>query len=208
MVRDLGIFLDKNWTFSEHISRTVSKSFKTLGFIKRTTLAFSSLDTITYLFKTLVLPNLNYASIIWSPFTQDKFEDLNSVLKRFLRFASFKTGNPMNFTDHNYKNISLKCNLHKVETMHKVNDLYFILNNLKKKIVFPPFDDLFVYREIDYLLRHIRPFLEETLKNNYIFYAPINRMKRYWNELPENYRQQLILTSDKSALKKDFLQYF
>ena len=40
MVRYLGIFVDKNWTFNEHISRTMAKSFKIIGFIKRNTSEF------------------------------------------------------------------------------------------------------------------------------------------------------------------------
>ena len=109
-VRDLGIILDKKWSFQDHLNFIVAKSYRTLGFIRRTTTHFTSVDAIIYLFKTLILPNLSYASIIWSPHTKQMFDNLNSVITRFLRYLSFKAGFPMNYNDHNYNEVSTRFN--------------------------------------------------------------------------------------------------
>ena len=63
-IRDLGVILDERWTFSDHLGYLLHKSFKTLGFIKRLTFGFTSVPTINYLFKTLILQGLTYASVI------------------------------------------------------------------------------------------------------------------------------------------------
>ena len=82
-IRDLGVILDKDWSFDNHIKNVLSKSSKCLGFIKRLAFNFNSLDTISYLFKALVLPTLTYSSLIWAPFTQNRFEELNGIVKNF-----------------------------------------------------------------------------------------------------------------------------
>ena len=145
-----------------------AKSFKMLGFIKRTTSYFTSLDTIVYLFKSLVLPNLNYGSIIWSPYTKDKYDDLNSVLKKFLRYASYKIGNPMDFNNHDYNNISIKCKIYKAESVHKYNDILFVLNNIKGNISSSNFKENFKESDLTYDLREFRQFQEVMQKRDYI----------------------------------------
>ena len=80
-ISDLGIVLDSKWSFNDHLRQVINKAFKVLGFMKRTTRYFSSASTITHIFKTLILPNLNYGSIIWSPIAKKDFGSLNSVIK-------------------------------------------------------------------------------------------------------------------------------
>ena len=63
-IKDLGITLDEKWTFSSHRINTTSKALKMLGFLKRSTLEFKAVKTLTILFKSLVLPHLTYASVI------------------------------------------------------------------------------------------------------------------------------------------------
>ena len=66
-VKDLGVFFDSTPSFAGHIQYVISKSLKTLGFIKCVTSEFTDVNSILYLYKTLVLPNLTYCAQIWSP---------------------------------------------------------------------------------------------------------------------------------------------
>ena len=61
--------------------------------------------------------------MIWSPFTQDNFSELNSVLTRFLRYASYKSGKPMPFDNHDFGDIFAECGVYKLETVHHYNEL-------------------------------------------------------------------------------------
>ena len=135
-------------------------------------LNIKSLDTIVYLFKSLVLPNLNYGSIIWSPYTKDKYDDLNSVLKKFLRYTSYKIGNPMDYDNHDYNDISLKCKIYKAESIHKYNDTLFILNNIKGDISNPNFRE-----NLMWTLCCLAKLYSNHLTNlNSLITAPINRV--------------------------------
>ena len=77
-IKDLGVILDKKWSFEEHINYVVAKASKSLGFIKKLTKEFELVDSIIYLFKALVLATFTYSSIIWAPFQQNRFEELNA----------------------------------------------------------------------------------------------------------------------------------
>ena len=207
-VRDLGIILDKRWTFNAHLGYLLPKSFKTLGFIKRLTFNFSSLAVITYLFKTLVLPGLTYASVIWSPQTQEKFTDLNRVLTRFLRFASYKYGKPLAYDDHDYSCISAACDINKLDSIHLYQDICFVVECLKGNIKYATFDRRFVLRNLTYCLRNHRPFLEHTHSSNYISHLPSYRLVGRWNTLDSILRTRLLEVEDRGTLRTFCLKHF
>ena len=207
-IRDLGVLLDNNWSFHSHMQHVLSKSSRTLGFIKRLTAKFTSLDTVVYLFKALVLPTLTYSSIIWSPYSQNKFDDLNNVIRKFLRYASLKTTNPMLFYDHDYSDISQLCQIYMIESLHEYRDLCFVSEYIRGKLMSESLDCNFVERNLTYNLRFSRQFLEHTHKNNYIYYAPIFRIIRCWNMLAGPIRNHLLDSGSRELLKKEVLKLF
>ena len=64
--KDLGVTIDKNLSFREHISTKINLANRNLGIIFRT---FTYLDPEMFLnlYKSLVRPHLEYATVIWSP---------------------------------------------------------------------------------------------------------------------------------------------
>ena len=207
-VRDLGIILDERWTFNEHLGHILSKSFRTLGFIRRITYNFTSLPVVTYLFKTLILPTLTYCSVIWSPLTQDKFAELNSILTRFLRYASSKNGNPMAWDDHDFSEISTICNINRMESIHHFHDINFVLENLKGNIKGSTFNRRFQLRNLSYCLRNHRPYLEFTHSRNFISHLPAYRLVGRWNTIDQELRNHLLEVNNKDALKEFCLRHF
>ena len=65
----LGITISDNMDWGQHISEISSKATKTLGFLCRN-LAFATRSTKAVAYKTLVLPKLEYAAPIWSPYSK------------------------------------------------------------------------------------------------------------------------------------------
>ena len=65
--KDLGVTFDKSMTFSTHIQISINKANKILGLIFRT-YTYMDIDMFRTLFKSLVRPHLEYASVIWSPY--------------------------------------------------------------------------------------------------------------------------------------------
>ena len=65
----LGITINDNMDWGQHISEISSKASKTLGFLCRN-LAFAPRCTKEVAYKTLVRPKLEYAAPIWSPYSK------------------------------------------------------------------------------------------------------------------------------------------
>ena len=87
-IRDLGVIYTNNFSFNAHINTIISKAFKTLGFIKRSTANFTN-TTIT-LYKQLLLPILDYCSPIWSPSSKKQIFQLERVQRKFVKHLRYK----------------------------------------------------------------------------------------------------------------------
>lgn len=85
--RDLGVYLDNKMTFLAHIETIISKSSRMLGFIKRLGREFQDYYTLKTLYVSLVRPNLEYASCIWSPYYACHSERIERIQHNFVRFA-------------------------------------------------------------------------------------------------------------------------
>ena len=80
-MKDLGVVIDNELTFDQHISDKVNKAFQMLGIINRN---FSDLDEQTFLllYKTMVRSQLEFAGSVWSPYKISQIERLEKVQKR------------------------------------------------------------------------------------------------------------------------------
>lgn len=82
--RDLGVWIDGNLTFREHILKTAKRANMMLGIIRRT---FKSLDAknLPPLYKTLVRSMLEYGNTAWSPQYRKEAMELENVQRRATR---------------------------------------------------------------------------------------------------------------------------
>ncbi|KAK6756865.1 hypothetical protein RB195_014969 [Necator americanus] len=86
-VRNLGIFVDENFNFSEHIDHVVRKAYSSLFRLFR--IAHTSNPTIlTRLYKSFVLPHLEYGPHIWSPSKKKHIAKLEKVQDTLFRRMS------------------------------------------------------------------------------------------------------------------------
>ena len=76
--KDLGIVIDSNLRFEEHISSKVHKANAIVGLIRRT---FTFLDCKLFkqLYTTFVRPNLEYGQVVWSPFLKKQVDMIENV---------------------------------------------------------------------------------------------------------------------------------
>ena len=63
VIRDLGVLVDNKLSFQQHLDHQINKANRTLGIIRRT---FDYLDitTLTWLYKAMVRPHLEYCNAI------------------------------------------------------------------------------------------------------------------------------------------------
>ena len=76
--KDLGIIVDSELTFAEHISSKVKKANTIVGLIRR---SFTYLDckSFTKIYTAFVRPHLEYAQSVWSPHLQKYVNMLENV---------------------------------------------------------------------------------------------------------------------------------
>ena len=81
-VRDLGVTMSQDASFTEHISLTTKSASLKCGWILRTFKTRERLALIT-LWKALVAPVLDYCSQLWSPSTPGLIQSLETVQSSF-----------------------------------------------------------------------------------------------------------------------------
>lgn len=86
-IKDLGVVLDEQLSFKQHISYVVGKASSMLGFIFRVTREFTDIFCLKSLYCALSRSILEYCSAIWNPFYNNGVQRVESVQRRFLRYA-------------------------------------------------------------------------------------------------------------------------
>ena len=79
--KDLGVYIDDELKFHDHVSKAVAKASRLLGLIRAT---FTCLDKVTMprLFTTMVRPHLEYGNVIWHPRFRRDSTEIEKVQRR------------------------------------------------------------------------------------------------------------------------------
>ena len=80
--KDLGINFNNNGDFSDHILIKTSKAKQMSGYILRTFMIRNP-EPLMLLFKSLVLPHLEYCVIVWNPYLQKEITMLEQIQRSF-----------------------------------------------------------------------------------------------------------------------------
>jgi hypothetical protein len=127
---DLGVLLTSNLSFTSHITNVVNKSFRMLGFIKRTCVSFTSVSTLKSLYISYVRSQLEYCSVIWSPWQSTYVDNIERFQHTFFKYVCFKSYVP--YSSSNYESLCTIFNLpplHKRRIFLDVNFLYKVVNS-------------------------------------------------------------------------------
>ena len=81
-VKDLGVILSSSLTYDVHIQNQVRKAKGISGWIYRT-FKTREIDLMLTLWKSLVIPQLDYCSQLWSPFKCSLKQELEALQKSF-----------------------------------------------------------------------------------------------------------------------------
>ena len=65
--KDIGVLVDDQLNYSQHIQQKINKANSIMGLIRRT-FTFINEHNFKYLFQALVTPHLEYAAAVWSPY--------------------------------------------------------------------------------------------------------------------------------------------
>lgn len=101
--KDLGVTTTDNFNWNSHIDIIVSKANRMLGLIKKTCRGLDDTKTLRTLYCALVRSNVEYCSVVWSPYTKKNIEKVEKVQRRATKFILK--------TEDNYETRLKKLNL-------------------------------------------------------------------------------------------------
>ncbi|MCG8032216.1 MAG: hypothetical protein JAZ03_08575 [Candidatus Thiodiazotropha taylori] len=123
--KDLGVIIDSNLLFRDHITSKVNLANRNLGIIFRS-FTFIDQDMFLHLYKSLVRPHIEYASPVWSPHFKKDSIMIENVQRRATRLVRSLKG-------YSYSERLRKLGLPTLEYRRERADLiqvYKILNNI------------------------------------------------------------------------------
>ena len=81
LMKDMGVWIDKNVSFTDHIAKITLDANRILGVIKSTFICITS-DIFKIVYKSLIRPKLEYACQVWSPFQKKNIQKLENIQRR------------------------------------------------------------------------------------------------------------------------------
>ena len=174
----LGVLIDENLTWSNHIESIVNKISKSAGLICKLKYILPTYVLLT-LYNTLILPYLNYCALIWAVNNSYKLNSILLVQKRVIRAICR--------TDRSAHSAPLfkRCGLLVIHDIYKLQVAQFMFRfhyHLLPKI----FSDFFVMNDVvhPYFTRqskklHIHSATKKLRQDNIRFAGP-----KLWNSLP------------------------
>ncbi|XP_054259903.1 uncharacterized protein LOC128984590 [Macrosteles quadrilineatus] len=181
-IRDLGVVLSADLSFSRHIEEIYSKATRILGLIMRSSRCGLSIEALRTLYISLVRSRLEYCSSIWSPHQQCYIDRLESVQCRFLRLIGCRMG--YMYRDVPTQDIRRFLGLDTLAKRREISDAMFLFKILNGRINCP---DLLALIDL-----HVSPprstrsnvlFARQHCSTNYELYSPLPRLHRLGNRL-------------------------
>ena len=175
--KDLGVYVDSELSFDEHISMKVKKANQLVGLIRR---SFSYLDEKTFvkLYTALVRPHLEYAQCVWSPYLKKHLHKIEGVQMRATKLV-------VNMRNLNYSERLQRLNLPTLAFRRMRGDVIELFNHFRKyeqSIISKTFQPkIRGNRKHNYQLHERRANDgERGVQSNSFYY----RSPRKWNMLP------------------------
>ena len=123
--KDLGVHFNDKANFSDHIQIKSSKAKQMAGYILRTFMIRNP-EPLMMLFKTLVLPHIEYCCIIWNPYLQKEINMLEQIQRSFT--SKLEGLNDLNYYDR-LKRLKL-YSLERRRDRYIILYIFKIINNM------------------------------------------------------------------------------
>lgn len=189
----LGLWItnDLNWT--KHINMVTNTAMHKLFFLRRA-LKLSTPSVRLLAYKTIVIPTLDYASIIWDPFTKTNINKLERVQKKAIRFIYNSFGRT------SITELSNRANLPTLTERNRLSRLKFLYQLVKGHYKTDISEVLSFSSGYATRQRHERTITPYATRNNCFKYSFFPRTINDWNKLTNTEVLQPSLTLFSSSL--------
>ncbi|KAG6446679.1 hypothetical protein O3G_MSEX004560 [Manduca sexta] len=200
-VRDLGVCLDIELTFRNHIINVCKKTFRSLGFVLRRAEGFTDNKAITSLYNALVRSQLECNAVIWSPHETKYSLMLERIQNKFTRYLYQKLYGVYPFYPLMYPNLFIlgMVGYEELATRRELALVTYLFKLIRGKIDNPGLLEVVKFSVPDnYLGRRRRPRLLVVPRGrtNLLNKAPITRALSTLNDVAEKIDIFLCTLSD------------
>jgi hypothetical protein len=109
-VKDLGVLLDCELYFHQHVDYIFFAGFKMLGLIRYITSSFSTLESLLVLYSSLVRSKFEYASVVWNSVTSTDSAKLQRVQRNFAALCNTRFFSNASTSTRRYEDIVVGLN--------------------------------------------------------------------------------------------------
>lgn len=199
---DLGVTLDSALSFRNHHEEIIDKARRQLGFVSKLSKEFRDPYTLKSLYVSLVRPLLETASIVWDPYHSTVASRIESVQKRFVRFAlrNLPWNDPQNLPPY-----ESRCQLIGLDTLtqrRKRAKAIFIAKLLAAEIDAPNLLVLVNINVPGYATRRPEFFRLPFRRWDYTSQEPIRAMMECFNHVVHLYDFNVTTNNFKSRLSR------
>ena len=204
-IRDLGVIVDSDLKWSNHISNIVAKANQMSYLVKRTVGYTAPINVKKQLFISMVRSNIEYCSQVWGGANRNDIIKLERIQRSATKYI---LGYPDNM---NYNERLCELNLTPLSYRREMSDLIFFfkcLNNMHEVNVLSyvqfTSDNACNTRSTVEELRLCVPNCHtESYKKLYY-----NRIVQIWNSLPVNVRKAQTITNFRTNIQNIYNEYF
>jgi hypothetical protein len=200
--KDLGVLIRQDLSWNDHVDFIISKAQKMLKLLYRICKDICDVKTKKLRYITWARSRLEYASVVWSPYTKRNISSLEKVQRRATRFIIGR--------DYSEYERLRKLNLLPLQNRREINDIIFFFFKCFKNIYAI---DIFEYisfrscctslRNVDHLTLAIPFSRTKAFKNSYFV-----RICRLWNDLPLAIRESNNLVTFRNRLLQFYKDKF
>ena len=193
--KSLGLIIDKNLSWSNHIDMKCKKISSAIGALKRIR-HFISMQTAIEIYNAIIQPHFDYCSPVWDEFNatlREKMQKLQNRAARVITKSSYDASSSILLEKLHWDNLSLRRKKHKSILMYKT------INELTPEYL----QNLFSFRSTNYNLRNAEMKLNlpkprtEYLKRSFCYSGA-----RLWNTLPHSARTANSLRHFKNEINR------
>ena len=197
----LGVTLDSNLNWNNHIDNITTLISKVIGILRRLKY-FVTEKVLTMLYNALILPYINYCNVVWGNCNKTKVNVIFLLQKKAIRICT--NSHYLEHTD----SLFLRLKVLKVDDIHKFQTAIFMFKYTQNLL--PLFHNAFsLNRDVHaYPTRHRNDF---HLNNPKLLLAQKSIRHNgpdIWNSLPLHIKQYTSLYSFKANTKKYFLAQY
>lgn len=183
-VRDLGVTFDCQLNFIEHVVSTVTKASRMYGFMVRNTRQFTNIQCIKQLYISFVRSQLEYCSVIWSPYYNNHICHIEKVQNRLLRLLNYKENGIYDLTITKSELLQ-RYNLYTLEKRRKISFVVYLHGLLHGKVDDCSFVSLIGLNVPSHTVRSFRTFYLGHSRTNYHLNSPLYSMCNLYNKIQE-----------------------